>query len=85
MIFLNCLVSVERIMNGHFISEGYNEPMKKAGFCAAVLPERLFPMDFYNSIDDKASFFERAVLLQMVQLLKGHRVAFKTTCKALAR
>lgn len=66
-----------------FYLRGHNEPMKKAGFCAAVLPERLFPMDFYNSIDDKASFL-RGLYSANGSVIKEHRVAFKTTCKALA-
>ena len=30
---------VERIMGDHFISEGYNEPMKKLVCASEVLPE----------------------------------------------
>lgn len=66
-----------------FYMRGFNEALRDAGFCAAVLPERLFPLDFYNSIEDKASFL-RGLYSANGSVIKGHRVAFKTTCKALA-
>ena len=63
---------------------GYKEKLQKLGFSIAKLPERIFPTT-YDKWDkkDKASFLNGCYSANG-SIIKGARIAYKTTCKQFA-
>lgn len=63
---------------------GYNEKLTDIGVSPLDLPNRTMPTDYSNmSPFDKRSFL-RGMYSANGSVIKGHRVAYKTTCKDLA-
>ena len=62
---------------------GFNEILKELGFNSSVLPNRTLPTTFNNWDSDNKLMFLKGLWSANGSIIKGHRIAFKSTCKEL--